>query len=78
MAKMCGKKVSRKFRNLGTDSDGYWGCIGSPADIRKVITIVENSGVIPLHSDPVIMREGRQYLLMVDPSDCFWMVYRVV
>lgn len=69
-------RMSRRFVNLGTDEDGYWACVGSPADIRKVMKIVGWAGVMPLYSDLPVMREGRRYMLMVDPEDKFWTVSR--
>ena len=72
-----GKRLSKRCVRLGYDADGYWSVIGSPADIRKIIRLAEREdGTIPTYDEPLVMREGRLYMLVIDPDNRFWTVYR--
>lgn len=70
-------RMSKQFKLLGPDEDDYWSCVGSPADIRKAIKILEFwTGAGPLYVDKPVMREGRLYELTLDPTETYWTVSR--
>jgi hypothetical protein len=75
-----GRKMSRAATyHCEDDENGEWYFIleGSANDILKGIKEAELNGYTPYYSEPVILRTGRRYRLVMDYYDRFWHVARV-
>lgn len=72
-------KMSRRFKTerwYDEEGNAVFLAKGSPADIRKMVKIVEADGLIPWNTDKPIFREGRTYGLGVEDST-FYHIFRV-